>query len=318
MKKATIRFLKQKNNWILNLKLKMMKANYKTGILTIILVFNTIAALPQDFPEWPVPNNEAAVENPVEATKESVAAGKALFNTQCKACHGETGKGDGLIKSASLVSEIFTAQTDGAIYWKLVTGRGQMPPFAAQPEEQLWNVINYIRLLSMNPEDMVMKNAIISIIFDEDSEKKEVTAKVEEFTEDGTKAPVSNVKVNFGVKRYFGVLPISSTSTFTDAAGEVSVSFPDDIIGNETGELVVIAALEDMEYNPVEASAEISWGLDNPNDYWTERRALWKDNDYVPIWLLFSFIGGALAVWGTIGYVALLVFKIKRIGDKVS
>jgi mono/diheme cytochrome c family protein len=296
----------------------MMKAIYKTGILAIVLMFTANVALPQDFPEWPVPDNEAAVENPVEPTKESVAAGKALFNMQCKACHGETGKGDGLIKSASLVSETFTAQTDGAIYWKLFTGRGQMPPFAAQPEEQLWNVINYIRLLSMNPEDLVMKNAIISIFFDEDSEKKEVTAKVEEYTEDGTKTPLPNVKVNFGVKRYFGVLPVSTTSLFTNANGEVSVLFPDDIIGDETGELVVVAALEDMEYNPVEASAEISWGLENPNDYWTERRALWKNNDYVPIWLLFSFIGGALAVWGTIGYVALLVFKIKRIGDKVS
>jgi mono/diheme cytochrome c family protein len=296
----------------------MMKAIYKTGILTIVLMFTASLAFTQDFPEWPVPDNEAAVENPVEPTKESVAAGKALFNTQCKACHGETGKGDGLIQSASLVSETFTAQTDGAIFYKLKTGRGQMPPFAAQPEEQLWNVINYIRLLSMNPEDMVMKNAVISILFDEDSEKKEVTAKVEEYTEEGTKAPLANVKVNFGVKRYFGVLPVTTTSTFTNANGEVSVWFPDDIIGDETGELVVVAALEDMEYNPVEASAEISWGLDNPNDYWTERRALWKNNDYVPIWLLFSFIGGALAVWGTIGYVALLVFKIKRIGDKLS
>jgi hypothetical protein len=65
-------------------------------------------------------------------------------------------------------------------------------------------------------------------------------------------------------------------------------------------------------------SEVIGWGSINPNDYWTERRALWKNNDYVPIWLMITFIGGAVGVWAVIAYVGFLVFKIKRIGDKMG
>ena len=39
----------------------------------------------------------AKLENPVAATAESIASGKALYEKQCAGCHGDTGKGDGAI-----------------------------------------------------------------------------------------------------------------------------------------------------------------------------------------------------------------------------
>ena len=292
-----------------------MKKIFQTGSLTIVFLFSSLMAISQDFPPWPAPDEANTVENPINSDIDSMEAGKSIFDLQCKACHGNRARGDGLIKSADLGSETYLAQPDGAVFWKLKEGRGQMPSFMAFSDDQLWNVINYVKGLSEMPDAKDMKNALISVYFDENSEQKKLVAKVEEFIEDGTKVPVSNIRVNFGVQRYFGILPVSETVVYSNDNGEALIIFPDTFIGNENGELTVVASVENMEYNPVEVRTEIAWGKYNPGDYWTERRTLWKNNDYVPIWLLITFIGGALAIWGTIFYVALLVRKIKIEGD---
>ncbi len=296
-----------------------MKAKNNTGILIVVFLFTTFGTMSQDFPEWPVPDDAAAVENPVAPTLESLGAGMSLFNLQCKACHGEKGLGDGLIKAANLTTETYLAQSDGSVFWRMHQGRSQMPSFKALPDEDLWNVINYVRSLSIPPDNLVKKNATIKLLFDETADKKTIHAEVHETSKDGQQIPSSGVKVNFGVKRYFGVLPIAGETSFlTDEKGEVILPFNEEIIGDENGDLTIIASIESIEYNPVSVSEVITWGSVNKKDYWTERRALWKNNDYVPIWLLISFVVGTLAIWGVIAYVGLLVFKIKRIGDKAG
>ena len=303
----------------MKVKMKNMTGQmYKTSSLILLMLFSGLLAISQDFPPWPVPEDAAAVENPVESTKESLQAGKSLYDLQCTACHGDQGKGDGLINSSSLVSQDFQEQSDGAVFWKLQEGRGQMPSFSALPDEQLWNVINYVRSLSKAREDIEMKNAEIALFFNEEGEKKEITAKVEQVADDGTKSPTEKIRVNIGVERYFGVLPVTSEVKRTNAEGEASMIFPNDIIGDENGIVNVVASIEDMEYNPAETSVEIEWGQINPKDYWTERRALWKNNNYVPVWLMASFALAAIGIWLVIAYVALLARKIKIEGDKAE
>jgi mono/diheme cytochrome c family protein len=295
----------------------MMKTINRTGILIVVFIFTSYLAMSQDFPEWTAPDEASTVENPNKPTKESLENGMAFFNLQCKACHGSKCLGDGLIKSANLTTENFLAQSDGAIFWKIKQGRTQMPSFKALPENQLWDVINYVRSLSVSNENLVKKNAIIKLFFNENADTREISAKVFEIAEDNKQVPCSSAKVNFGVRRYFGILPIANeTSHYTNENGEVDIQFTENIIGNENGELTIIASIEGLEYNPAEISEVIAWGSVNPNNYWSERRALWKNNEYVPLWLLISFITGALAIWGVIAYVGMLVYKIKKIGDK--
>ncbi len=295
-----------------------MKSKYKTGILIIAFLFANLMAVSQDFAPWPVPDEAAAVENPVPANKASLEAGKKLYDLQCKSCHGDEGKGDGLIKSASLVSEEFKQQSDGAIFYKLQEGRGQMPSFAALPDEQLWNVINYMRTLEKMREGLVKKNAQIELFFNEKGEYREATARVMQVSDTTEPQPAGNLRIEFFVQRYFGDLPVSNNeSHYTDESGEVTVQFPNDIIGDENGDLIVIARTDDMDFNQAEAAEVITWGLHNPKNYWTERRSLWKNNEYVPVWLIITFFGGALTVWAVIIYVALLIRKIKLEGDRV-
>jgi len=296
-----------------------MNLIYKTGATIILLLCTNFLAVSQDFPPWDAPESASKVQNPVEPSKESLEAGKAFYNAACKACHGEKGRGDGLIKAANLTTEAFLQQTDGAIFWKLQTGRGQMLSFKASPPEQLWSVINYVRNLSAKKVIVAKRNAIVQLAINKQSDSKEVTAKVLEVTNGNQQVPLENINVSFFAKRYFGNMAVAGDVQHpTNASGETTITVPDGIIGDENGALTIVASIDDMDFNPAEASDQVNWGTVNPKNYWTERRALWKNNDYVPVWLLFTFGGGAITVWAFIIYVMFQIAKIKLIGDKLK
>ena len=95
----------------------------------------------------------AKVKNPVEATPDSIAKGKAIY-TKCAPCHGvngEGGPGNDLIPAApSLVDDKWDhGSTDGEIFDNIKNGVGpdfNMVPWKDQlKDDDIWNVINYIR-----------------------------------------------------------------------------------------------------------------------------------------------------------------------------
>jgi glucose/arabinose dehydrogenase/mono/diheme cytochrome c family protein len=84
-----------------------------------------------------------------------LAEGKALYTSYCLACHGVNGKGEGAlgagfpIKPANFQTHAVKSQKDGAIFWKLSEGRGNMPSYKATlSDEQRWQLVAYIRELS--------------------------------------------------------------------------------------------------------------------------------------------------------------------------
>jgi len=104
---------------------------------------------------WVVPDNFKNMKNPVASNAESIAAGKALYATHCKSCHGAKGLGDGS-KAAQLKTEPgdfstadFQAESDGAVFYKSIEGRDDMPSFKKKiPDaDDRWSVVNFIRTL---------------------------------------------------------------------------------------------------------------------------------------------------------------------------
>jgi mono/diheme cytochrome c family protein len=104
---------------------------------------------------WPVPDAAKNKHNPTASNAESIAAGKALWSTHCKSCHGAKGLGDGS-KAAQLKTEpgnfsvaTFQSQTDGALFYKLSEGRDDMPSFKKKipDEEERWSLVNFMRTL---------------------------------------------------------------------------------------------------------------------------------------------------------------------------
>ena len=102
---------------------------------------------------WAVPEKNAKMANPVKSDATSLATGKTLYNQHCKSCHGTKGKGDGT-KASQLDTECgdfttaaFQGQTDGALFYKTVEGRKDMPSYKKKiPEaDDIWAVVNYMR-----------------------------------------------------------------------------------------------------------------------------------------------------------------------------
>lgn len=133
------------------MKSKLMLA---TSVLAVSMMSVAFTTIEQTKP-WPVPDKNAKTANPVKSSKESIAAGKALWSLHCASCHGKTGLGDGS-KAAQLKTqpEDMTkggaqTQSDGSIAFKITEGRDDMPSFKKKipDQEDIWNLVNFIRTL---------------------------------------------------------------------------------------------------------------------------------------------------------------------------
>jgi len=99
---------------------------------------------------WVAPAEAKAVKNPVKG----VGNAKKSVETNCVSCHGPGGKGDGPAaaalpppKPANWTSEAVQKHTDGELFWKISNGRGAMPPWKHLPDNERWEIVNYIRTL---------------------------------------------------------------------------------------------------------------------------------------------------------------------------
>lgn len=126
-------------------------------LMTGLFMIGMLAFVPRSVnqPAWPVPDAFKNKANPVKADAESIANGKSLYTTHCKSCHGTKGKGDGP-KASQLDTECgdftkasFHAQTDGALFYKTLEGRKDMPSFKKKIPDanDIWAVVNYMRTL---------------------------------------------------------------------------------------------------------------------------------------------------------------------------
>ena len=101
--------------------------------------------------------NAKAIKNPVPPSPASITAGAATFKKYCSFCHGPEAKGEGpLAPKDSHPPNLTDAKwdhgdTDGEIFTLISNGAGGtsvMKGFKGKmPDQDLWNVINYLRSL---------------------------------------------------------------------------------------------------------------------------------------------------------------------------
>jgi len=111
---------------------------------------------PQQNEKWIAPSYTDTLHNPMAMDEASIVSAKKIYNNVCWTCHGLEGKGNGPAsttckpKPADHTSAVVQHQSDGALFWKITTGRGIMQPYAKLlSSKQRWMLVNYIRTLSV-------------------------------------------------------------------------------------------------------------------------------------------------------------------------
>jgi mono/diheme cytochrome c family protein len=95
----------------------------------------------------------ALLKNPLAATPENIEAGKAQYERFCQHCHGEGGKGDGLVAKAYKGVPVYSSDAlkdvnDGHIYHVITHGKGRMWPHGSQiSSENRWKIVLYVHEL---------------------------------------------------------------------------------------------------------------------------------------------------------------------------
>ena len=98
------------------------------------------------------------IKNPVPATAASIKTGQAVYNMNCRQCHGFRGKGDGLLAPKNPSPADLTdakwdhGDSDGEIFSIILNGapapKTEMKPMKGTiAEKDIWNLVNFIRTL---------------------------------------------------------------------------------------------------------------------------------------------------------------------------
>ena len=104
---------------------------------------------------WIAPAYADTLVSPYLIEPLTLPQGQEVYTIYCASCHGHQGNADGpatkdlKVKPPKFQDKKVSSQTNGAIFWKIREGRGEMPSFKDRlSEEQKWQMVEYIRDIS--------------------------------------------------------------------------------------------------------------------------------------------------------------------------
>jgi mono/diheme cytochrome c family protein len=95
-----------------------------------------------------VPPREHARQNSMSGSPDAALAGELLYADHCAKCHGADADGKGRRPSLRSV-RVQEIATPGDLHWMLVNGslRRGMPSWSKLPDQQLWQIVTYLKTL---------------------------------------------------------------------------------------------------------------------------------------------------------------------------
>lgn len=138
-----------------------------TAVLLFVLVVSCNSSENNSDKFWTAPESASSLKSPFTITADVELKGQQLYMLYCWQCHGESGFGDGAAgssldqKPASFHDRRVRKQPDGALFWKMSTGKGIMPAFKdVLSGEERWSLVAYIRKLSTQTTVSKMPKAL--------------------------------------------------------------------------------------------------------------------------------------------------------------
>ncbi len=140
---------------LLNLFILVVVVSVFGGQQTRSYLVTDISTQGQDTTKWIAPDDASKIANPIVSNETTIAEGMNIYRRNCRSCHGKLGDGKGVesedltIKPPDFRQASLSEQTDGALFWKINTGRNDMASYSKDlTPEEIWKVTLYIRTFS--------------------------------------------------------------------------------------------------------------------------------------------------------------------------
>lgn len=124
---------------------------------TVISALEKMELIFRNIPADSLEMSAAVLKNPLPASEATAKQGQVLYGKYCQHCHGEKGKGDGLVGKKYGGVPVYSSDAlkdlnDGHIFHVITYGKGRMWPHGSQvsPEDR-WKIIQYVHKLQQEP-----------------------------------------------------------------------------------------------------------------------------------------------------------------------
>jgi hypothetical protein len=140
-----------------------------------------------------------------------------------------------------------------------------------------------------------------------------ITLKASSLGPKGEIIPLKETNFNLYVQGLYSKLKIGEC--FVDA-GEGTFTFPNNIPGDENGNLKIFARLEENEvFGEIEKTKNAKWG-NHRSGFVEPQRSLWTSG--APIWMITTLIILLAGVWSHYMYAIVQLIKIRKEGKKLE
>lgn len=292
-----------------------MKHALLTGI--ILMTFSSLIFCQ----EWVVPADRANRLSTFPFNDETRKSGEKIYTVNCMSCHGTPGQNNfiDLVPSpGDPATDKIQRNRDGEMFYKIFSGRGQMPSFRSVLEtNDIWNVISYIRGFNSTYKQQIMPvitssaypgaEIILNIFYMPGDTIVTLSAIA---VKEDQKVPVTNAGVRLFVERTFGTLQIDDEK-ITGKEGLAVFRIPDDLPGDTAGNITVSARFTDEEiFGSVAKDTVLQAAVKTTPVSLVAERAMWNNVRKAPVWVILTYTIGMLLVWG---FILLVLLKLRDI-----
>ena len=275
---------------------------------------------------WSVPEDKAKKVSPFKFDKESQKKGELIYQRNCISCHGTPGKNNftALVPPpGDPATDKFQKQTDGALFYKMTTGRVVMPSFKdVLSETERWQIISFFRSFNahyIQAEPLKAASGAFAgtnIILKVDYIKKDRLIKVSAVDmKNSMVKPLEGIELKLFAKRYFGAMLIGEPK-ITNAQGETFFEYEKKLAGDSAGSVEFIVKSGTEGLDGLIKDTLLKAGNITITHSLTDTRAMWSVRSNAPIWLILTYSMVVLTVWSFLIYIIMQILKIGKLGKK--
>ena len=292
-----------------------MKHALLTGI--ILMTFSSLIFCQ----EWVVPADRANRLSTFPFNDENRESEEKIYTVNCMSCHGTPVKGNyiDLVPSpGDPATDKIQRNRDGEIFYKIFSGRGQMPSFrSVLTTNEIWYVVSFIRSFNSTYKQQIMPvitssaypgaEIILNIFYKPGDTLITLSALA---VKEDQKVPVTDAAVRLFVERTFGTLQIDDEK-ITGKEGLAVFRIPDDLPGDTAGNVMVSARFADEEiFGSVAKDTVLQAAVKITPVSLVAERAMWNNVRKAPVWVILTYAIGMLLVWG---FILLVLLKLRDI-----